>query len=315
MKKKLNWPFKSFKITLEKRFKNNILSSQILMILYFLYSWLPFYLMSNFTGGIISALSYAKQLTDAPTEIITNKTVDIYQIQLNEKASAKDFISLNDNYIKVNYLLLFIMTPLVIFTCYFAPDIVNLFFKRGKFNLESTLNVVRFLRPLMVSLIITAFAPLAGNIIDSTRKIKESFKYMLFRDIVTIAITYFAISAFGPFSYPYVFIFSILFRYLIYAWFFKNHIPQINFWQSLKDSLLLIILNLIALIPAAFVGHLLTGQIEFIKIFFSGIVFLFTLALLYMPSGVFKKILPSILGSRYEIFLNKLPANLQRFFI
>ncbi len=315
MKKKLNWSFKSIKISFEKRLKNNIITNQILVLANFCIGIIPMYLMSSFAGGIISAYSYAKQLTDSPNEILTNKITSVFHIQLNENASAQNFEELNNNYLKANYLILFIMVPLAIFTCYFAPDIVNLFFKRGEFNTQSSANVVKFLRPMMILLITTVLTPFAGSIIASTRKIKESFKYMLFRDIVIIGAMYFFISHFGPFAYPYTQLGCSIFGYFIVALFFKNYIPQIKFWQPLKDAGLLIILNLFALIPAALLGKLLNGQIIFIKIFICGLTFLFTLALLYLPTGQLKKILTFTLGLRYQNFTNKLPAPLKKFFI
>ncbi|MBQ2312878.1 MAG: hypothetical protein II183_01810 [Elusimicrobiaceae bacterium] len=314
MKKKLNWTFTNFKTTFENRLKNNIITNQILILANFCIGMLPMYLMSSFAGGVISAYSYAKQLTDAPNEILTSKITSVFHIQLNENASAKNFEDLNRNYLKANYLILFIMVPLAIFTCYFAPDIVNLFFKRGEFDLESSANVVRFLRPMMILLITTVLTPFAGSIIASTRKIKESFKYMIFRDIVIICAMYFFISHFGPFAYPYTQLGCSIFGYFIVALFFKNHIPQIKFWQPLKDAGLLIILNLLALIPAALLGRLLNEQIIFIKILFCGLTFLFILILLYLPTGQLKKILNFILGVRYQEFVSKTPIFLKKFF-
>ena len=269
--------------------------------------------MSNFAGGIISALSYARQLTDSPKEILTLKISNVYHIQLNENASARDFALLNANYLKINYLLLFIMIPLALFTYYFAPDIINLFFKRGKFNLESSLNVVKFLRPLMLVLILTNLTPLANSLIAGTRKIKESFIYTFIYNIISFMALYFFISAFGPFAYPYILIICAVFSFFIMALFFKIHIPQINYWQPLKDALSLVSLNILALIPAGYIGYLLRGQMEFVKIFFSGIVFLFVLTLLYIPTKQLKKVLSSSLGARYEAFLNKIPHKLQPF--
>ena len=313
MKKKLNWCFSSLKISFEKRLNYNILINQFLVIGNLLIRVVPMVLISNF-AGMISAHSYAKQLTDAPNEILTSKITSVFHIQLNENASAQNFEDLNRNYLKANYLILFIMVPLAIFTCYFAPDIVNLFFKRGEFNAQSSINVVKFLRPMMILLITTVLTPFAVTLIASTRKIKESFKYMLFRDIVIIWAMYFFISRFGPFAYPYTQLGGSIFGYFIVALFFKKYIPQIKFWEPLKDTGLLIILNLLALIPAAIAAQFLDGQIVFIKILFCGLIFLFTLSLLYLPTGQLRKILTFILGPHYQNFLFKLPHPLTKFF-
>ncbi len=312
MKTKLNWPFTHFKITLEKRLKQNIITNQLLVITSAAATMVPVYLMSNFLGGIISALSYAKQLTDSASEVITSKITGIYQIQLNENATTKDFATLNTNYLKVNYLLLFIIVPLSVFTCYFAQDIVNLFFKRGEFNENSALKVVKFLRPLMLWMIVNILAAFAGSLIASTRKIKESFKYMLTRDILIFAVMFFAITCYGPFAYPYALIICSVFSYFIIVLFFKKHIPQIACLEPLKNTFLLTSLNILALIPAALTGGLLEAQSPFVKIFICGIIFLFTLTLLYIPTKQLKKILPLILGPRYYAFLSsKIPVNLK----
>ena len=314
MKKKLNWTFSNFKTTFENRLKNNILTNQILILANFCIGILPMYLMSSFAGGVISAYSYARQLTDAPNEILTFKITSVFHIQLNENASAQNFEELNRNYLKANYLILFIMVPLAIFTCYFAPDIVNLFFKRGEFNVESSTNVVKFLRPMMILLITTVLTPFAGSLIASTRKIKESFKYMIFRDMVIIGALYFFISRFGPFAYPYTQLGCSIFGYFIVALFFRNHIPQIKFWQPLKDAAILVILNLLALIPSAFLAQALTEQAVFIRILICGLLFLFVLCLLYLPTRQLKKISTFVLGVRYEKFVSKTPIFLKSFF-
>lgn len=314
LKRKLNWSFKVSKIYLESRLRDNIITNQILVLANFGIGMLPMYLMSSFHSGVISSYAYSKQLTDAPTEIVTGKITSVYHIQLNENASAKNYDDLNRNYLKANYLILFIIIPLALFTCYFAPDIVNLFFKRGEFDAQSATNVVKFLRPMMILLITTVLTPFAGSLIASTRKIKESFWYMIFRDVIILGAIYFFISHFGPFAYPYILLGCSIFGYFIVAWFFKKHIPQINFLQPLKDTAFLIILNLIALIPAAFIGGLLTEQALFIRIFICGIVFLFILFLLYLPTGQLKKISTFVLGVRYNGFYDKLPQPLKKFF-
>lgn len=315
LKKKLNWSFKSFKISFEKRLKDNILTNQILVLGNFCIGMLPMYLMSSFSGGVISAFSYSKQLSDSPSEIVTNKIISTYHIQLNENASAKNFEELNTNYLKANYLILFIMVPLAVFTCYFAPDIVNLFFKRGQFDALSSANVVKFLRPLMILIILQVLTPFAGSLVASTRKIKESFWYMIFRDIVILAALYYFITRFGAFAYPYTLIGCSVFGYFVLAVFFKKYIPEIDFWQPLKDTAFLVFLNLLALAPAALLAGMLTGQMIFVRILFCGLLYLFTLTLLYLPTGQMKKILIFLLSWRYENFLNKLPQPIKKFFI
>lgn len=316
MKKSLFWKFSTFQLNFERRVKTNAFTSQILVLGNFLIGMLPMYLMSSLGTGFISSYNYAKQLTDSPNEILTSKITGIFSLQLNENASNKNYDELNKNYISANYLILFIMTPLVVFSFYFAPDIINLFFKRGNFTDESAYNVVKFLRPMLLLLITTILTPFAGAVICATRKIKESFKYMIFRDIVILFALYFFITRFGAFAYPYVQLGGSLFGYFIVAWFFKNNIPEIKFYEPIKDASFLLLLNIVAVILPAFLGQLLTNFSAFWRLLFCGILFLSILFIIYIPTLQAKRILRFTLGAfKYALFLNIVPKNLKKFFI
>ncbi len=316
MKRALGWQFGRLKIHNEGGLKHNMLTNQILVFANFIIGILPMYLMSGFGAGYISAYSYARQLTDGPNEILTSKITNVYSIQLNENAAAKQYGELNSNFIKATYLILFIMVPLSLFTCYFAPDIVSLFFKRGAFGEESAANTVKFLRPMMILLITTVLTPFAGSIVAAARKIKESFKYILLRDIIIIAALYFFIKKYGAFAYPYVQLGGSVFGYFILSWFFKNNIKEINFWAPLRDVFNLCALNLFALLFAVLADRFFGVENPFWNLLICGVIFLAALFAVYLPTGHIKKITRFVLGPfRYAVFLNFIPQKFKRFFI
>ena len=48
---------------------------------------LPLYLLSGLAAGLVSALNYAKQLTDSATEVFLLRVTNISKIELSEYAA------------------------------------------------------------------------------------------------------------------------------------------------------------------------------------------------------------------------------------
>ena len=149
MKKELNWQFLYPPHWPKGRFTRNWWSLQVLEVTTLASSFLPVYLLSAFSAGIVSALNYAKQLTDSATEVFSLRVSNISKIQLTEDLTRHNWNIANKNFLATYHALLFILTPLAVFSCLFAPQIVCIFFARGQFDQEAVWRVTAFLRPLL----------------------------------------------------------------------------------------------------------------------------------------------------------------------
>ena len=298
LKKELHWSFTPRPCTIRPGAKKNMLSGQTLAALDIVNNLLPLYLLSGMGAGVVSALNYCKQLTDSPTEIITNRITNISKIELTENAARGQINVFNKNFLSTNHLLLFILTPLAVFTSYFATDIVGLFFERGKFTAAAAADTARFLRPLIFSIIFIVPSNLQGNTIVAWLKVKEAFPYMLVSVLILMA-AWFLLPHLGPYGYPYIVLGGFICSFIINAFLFRKYFPFINYFRAFWELLRLLAINIIALLPAAAVRVFMGEDDYFLNLLFGGSVYLTVLLLVSYKSRDLQLFLKSTEISRF----------------
>ena len=282
--KHANWDFVPQSYPLHARVKNNLLGGQITGILGIVNGLLPMYLLSGMGAGIVSALNYCHQLTDSPTEIITNRVVNVSKIELTENAARGQINVFNKNYLSMHHLLLFVLTPLAVFTSYFAADIVGLFFQHGHFNALNAADTVSFLRPLIFMVVLLVPAGLQNNTVAAWLKVKENLPYALTSGLVFIAATCFCLPKWGPFCYPYLKLGGLIFGFILNYFLFKKYFPFVNYFRSFWELIRLLAINVTALVPAAVLRIFFAENTHFLSILCCGSVFMTILLLISYKS-------------------------------
>lgn len=283
LKTKMHWDFIPRPCTMRPVARKNMLTGQTLAIMEIVNSLLPLYLLSGMGAGVISALNYCKQLTDSPTEIITARVTNVSKIELTENASRGQINVFNKNFLSTNHLLLFILTPLAVFSCYFASDIVGLFFQRGQFTAQAAADTARFLRPLIFSVIFIVASNLQSNTVVAWLKVKEAFPYM-FASSLVLAASWFLLPLLGAYSYPYIVLGGFVVGFVINAFLFRRYFPFVNYFRAFWELLRLLAINVIALVPAAAVRMFMGESDYFLNLLFGGSVYVSTLLLLSYKS-------------------------------
>ena len=273
LKTQLNWSFIPAYYPLSKKVKQNMVTGQTMAVMDIVNSLLPLFIMSAMPGGIISALNYCKQLTDSPTEIITARICNVLKIELTEDASSQNKNNFTYNYLKTNYPILLILTPLVAFTFYFAHDIVTLFFKRGAFTQTAAHHTVLFLRPMIITLLFIAIGFVQNNAIAAARKVKESFPYTFTAALCSMALFAVVLPYLGAFSYPYLILAGFVIGFTLNYFFFKKHFQFVPYRQSLWEGVRLLAVGICALVPAAVVAAFLPTNV-WIRILVCGTIYM-----------------------------------------
>lgn len=299
LRKELNWNFTPGLERFRAGFHKNLLANQLLEAAGLLNSLLPVYLISGLSTGLVSALNYAKQLADSPTEIITNRICAVNKIQLAEDSSRGEEDAFNAHFLQTGRLLAFILSPLAVFTCFYAQDIIELFFRRGHFTFQSAQDAAAFLRPLILMMWILIPVSLQTNALAAARKMKESFPYLLFSNLVFTAAVVWTVKRWGAFAYPYTQIACCVLGFAVNGFLFAKHFPQVRYGQSLKDGARLLALNVIALVPAAAVSAWIKTQSPFWELAAAGPVFLIALGLLTAYSGDLRLFWTAVSSKRF----------------
>ena len=285
MKRELAWDFSAVCLRGHQKLAGNLLGSQLIEGANIVSSVLPLYLLSGLGAGAVSALNYAKQLADSPTEIFTQRVTNVSKIQLTESAARQDYNKLNADFLSTQHFLLFLLTPLAVFTCFYAPEIVSLFFERGNFTPQDAQGAAAFLRPLMVMMWFMAPILMQNNTVAAGRKVKESLPYALAGILLFIGLVPFTMKWWGPYAYPYTqagcCVVSLGINYLL----FKKHFAQVEYVYSLRQAAKLVAVNILALFPSAVFAFFGPRLNAFFTLRVGGIIFLAALFWLSRQSG------------------------------
>lgn len=257
LKTQMHWSFRPAWIPLRTRTRQNMLAGQTLAVLDVVNSWLPLYLMSGMGAGLVSALNYCKQLTDSTTEVFTSCVANVAKIEITEQITKKELDKANVSFVSYSYILLSILAPLVVFSCYFAPYIVELLFKRGQFTALAAHDTVLFLRPMLFVLLLMVPGYLQNSALAAGQKIKEWFPYALTSGLIFTMMMWFFIPSKGAFIYPYLIGVGLVIGFVLNAFLFKKYLNFLQYFQPLRLVVRFTALATIALIPSALVSCVL----------------------------------------------------------
>lgn len=299
LKKQLGWSFVPAFTPIKKHARKNIVTNQLLEIMGILNSLIPIYLISGLGAGLISMLNYGKQIADAPVEIVANRVANVSKIQLTENAAAGAYETLNRNFLNTSFLLFFLLTPVAVFVCFYAYDIIALFFMRGNFTAVSAAGAARFLRPLIFMIVLLVPVLMFNNVIAATRKIKESFPYIMVGQILLSGMVIGGIYRWGGFSYPYILIAANLIGYAINYFMFKKYFPFIHYKTLFADFARILALNILALFFSALFYCFCARGVYWFNILAGGIIYMTALTLLSRVSGDLRRLLEISEASRF----------------
>lgn len=285
LKADLRWNFFCKGYTLSARLKHNLGSIGVQNLLNILCNWIPLYLLSGMGMGLVSALNYAKQLAETPNEILTQRVANLAKIQLTEYVSCQDWEKANTNYLAINHFLFFLFAPLAIFSCFYANEIILLFFQRGAFTVQDGLLASSFLHPLLLVMLLCVPGTLQANVISATRMWKEFFMYALIGYFLMLLLVPFTMHHWGGLAYPYTLLFCNVVGFIITYGFLRKFVPLWKATATLRQMGRILSLNILALVPAAIYGWYFASANPWITVFTGGIIFMSALTALAYYSG------------------------------
>ena len=260
LKTQLTWSFSPAWVPLRVQTRQNMLTGQLLAVFSIFTGWLPVYLMSSWGAGIVSALTYCKQFTDSTNEIFVARTANVAKIQLTELIAQKKYAQADQTFLASAYALLALLAPLVVFSCYFAPQIVQVFLERGQFGAQATQYTATFLRPMLFNVLLFIPGALQNSALAAGRKIKEWFPYSLLSTIVYTLFLWIEMPRWGAFSFPYLLAAAGILGFVLNAFLFKKHLPFLQYAKQLGLVVRFTLVATVPLIPAVALSWLLPAN-------------------------------------------------------
>ncbi|MDR0291199.1 MAG: hypothetical protein LBI01_00115, partial [Elusimicrobium sp.] len=241
---KLDWTLTLDTRGLTKKFWHNLAAAAGTEGLNFFTAALPVFIMSGLGGAAVSALNYAKQIIDSPTEIITNRIASVSRVQFNEKENKQDYAGLAESFYNNLLILLILITPIAVFCCFFSRDIVRLFFERGNFSDATTKNTAVFVSLFTPTLVLLLPSYLYRNLAAAGRKLKEFFIFPLISALFFTAAVFYLMNIYGGFGYPAALVFTNIFGLMIISFFVKKHLAFISHAKTIFEMIKILCLAL-----------------------------------------------------------------------
>lgn len=259
LKKAANWNFLISAKPFSNTVPGNILYTELGQLATFASSYFPLYLLSGFNSGIISSMSYGKNIADIPNTLITAQLSNVSGIKLNEEIANQDPNAVNATFVRTAKLMVFLLVPISFFLFISADAVVAIFY--GNKTLTSAINdTISFLQLLSVTGFCIAINSLVARLFIATQKIKAGLLYQLFMNAILLAITWLAVKIYGPLGYGYAIIIVNLINYLLLFFVCKKIFNAIDYMTVLKYTAKIVMVN--GIIALVFYYALLHAHID-----------------------------------------------------
>ncbi|MFH1004547.1 MAG: lipid II flippase MurJ [Bacteroidota bacterium] len=242
MRKKLQWDFSFSMYRIEKKNIRNMFFAQAGNAMSLIAGFMPIYVLSGYSAGIIASLNFGQKTAEAPNQL-TVQFSSVLGIKFNELYAKRDYNSLNNIFLTSAKFLMFVCIPFSVLMFLYNIEIISLLFHRGAFDVQSVdlsasvLQIFGFLLPLYgINTIVTRLF-IAGQ------RMKSAFYNQLALNILIIALTILGIKCFGIIGYPLSLISVYLIAVFAYYIWLRILFPYIRYIEIFIYLIKLIILN------------------------------------------------------------------------
>lgn len=250
LKKAANWNFSGIIKGIKKKVWSNILFTELGQFATLASSYFPLYLLSGFGSGIISSMSYGKNIADIPNTLVTSQLSNVSGIKLNEQIARNDHEGMNDTFLRTAKLMVFVLVPTGFFLFVFAKPVVELFYSKANFSEAAINETTTFLQLLSVTVFSIAVNSLVSRLFIAVQAIRQGFIYQLVMNALLIVAIWIFTQFYGAYGYGYAVIAVNLINYLFMYLICRQLVKEINYAVVLKYTLSIIIIN--AIIATAF---------------------------------------------------------------
>jgi len=204
----------------------------------------PLYLLSGFGSGVLSVMNYGKNIADIPNTLVTSQFANVSGIKLNEQAAKEDYAGMNETFLDISKLMVFILVPLGCFMFVFAEPVVELFYKHGSFTQGDVVSSAKFMKLLSITIFSIGVNAVVTRIFIAMQAIRQAFFYQLILNILLIAGIWTFTKQYGEYGYPYGVILVNCINFIGMYFICKKYFKAIEYGKLLKYSAKIMAVNL-----------------------------------------------------------------------
>lgn len=283
-----HWSFHVAKPPFSKKFISNLISHQPNSIAWAAVLYAPLFMVSSTQPGMVSAVNYSRMVSDTPLDVFVSKLNNVAKVKLTLQAAKDEFKEMASTLIRTDRILMFILIPVCVFTCLFAPDIVTMLFARGSFNAQDAHNTAVFLSMFILAVPFISIHNNLGNFFAALRLIKELVpRYFIVAAIFTLLFII-SIKYWGAFAYPVVFLLLYFWIIIVNIITVKKFTPFLPYSEHIVNILKMFAVSFICAGLTKYIFGFYGGNI-FIKIFINGSFFVLINTAVFYFTGDLKQ--------------------------
>ena len=237
------WKFSFKKPPIRKSTWSNVFYSELGQITTVASSMFPLYLLSGFGSGVISVMNYGKNIADIPNTLVTSQFANVIGIKLNEEFARKDYAGMNETFLSISKMMVFILVPLGCFMFVFAEPIVELFYNRGNFTQQAVVDSAKFMQLLSITIFSIGVNAIVTRIFVAIQAIRQAFFYQVVLNIILIAAIWICTRYYGAYGYAYAIIIMNLINFFSMYFICRELVPHIKYEALLKYTGFIILIN------------------------------------------------------------------------
>lgn len=206
-------------------------------------TYIPHFLLSGFSAGIVAALVFAQSIAAVPTTFLSDQISAVTAIKFNEQFSGNRDAEINTTFQRVTRFLLFILVPISLLISFYSNEIIAITFARGAFSEESVRDASLFLRCIVLVVPFLAVNSIISRLFMAARKIRQGFWYQIILNLLLIIIMKSYVDIWGPYSYPFAILIINLINLIMCRLLLQRYFPMINYLGTLLHMALIYIVN------------------------------------------------------------------------
>lgn len=241
--KNLNWKFSKRINNIPRRIWNNLGFAQLGNLASALAQYMPIYILSGFNAGIITALTFAQQISALPNALITTQFSSVAGIKLNELYANSQQGEVRRIFNEAANFLHFVMIPLSFVIFLYSREIVDILVHLTTINQSTAAYMATFMKYLGLLLPFYVSNTLISRLFMASHKIKEAFRYQFALNLILAAATFMAVKEFGVIGYPLTLVSVYFVSTLLFYVIEKYYFDLVGYGNILKQFFLIVLVN------------------------------------------------------------------------
>ncbi len=303
LKKKLKWRFSSISFVRDRRIWKNFAYANLGNFTGTAASYAPLFILSGFNAGIITALTFAQQISSLPTTLITYQFSSVAGIKFNELYAKREFSEIKKTFSESSKFLHYAMIPISCFVFFFADPIANIFSSFISLDQNASEYFHLFLKYLILLLPLHILNTLIARLLMASHRIGESFWYQALSNLVLIILLATGVQLFGIIGYPLAMLATYIANLGGCYIFKKRYFDFLDYKGAIKDLSNLAIVNSMIGLLTFYIIHSINIINPWYTVTLAGSSYILLLAIISTAFGIGKPILSTF----NTLFKNRRP--------